>query len=56
MKPYIDYEDDETELLYPETYRPQNRRKGMRTRRMKHKSKASTENSIRQKRARGKAL
>lgn len=45
MKPYNDFEDDETELLYPDYYR--RKPKGMRTRRMKHKSKEVTENAWR---------
>lgn len=45
---YVDYEDDETELLYPDYYR----RKyiGMRIRGMRHKTKASTEWCIYRKR------
>lgn len=50
-KPYIDYEDDESELFYPESYCPCNRRVGM-PRRMKHKTKAVTENGMRRLRAR----
>lgn len=43
-------EDDENELLYPEWYSRSSRRVGMRIRRMRHKSKAVTEEGMKKKR------
>lgn len=50
MKPYNDFEDDETQLLYPDYYHLSHKLKGMRTRGMKHKSKKVTEEAWRLKR------